>query len=393
MAKQDWAGAIPLLAKLLTRQPANAEALYDLGFCDDSLNDVEGAKAAYTRALAVDTQNVQAAVGLGLLLARNDDPAGATSALQKAVALKGDGSATSETAKAQGYRALARLQVSSSPEQSRDDLLQALRRAPETLDDVQLSGEIAEALHEDAAAEQAYARVIRATPTDPAAAVQYARVLLRQGKVAPATEVLDTALAAHPDNVALLSEKAGALLQQKDVPAALPLLERLQALQPDNTAVARLRARAYVAQGKWTEADAVFRVLAAADAHDGELMTEWADSLIRQKRDPEAQTLLERALTEQFKTPADKVRAASELAFAASANHQPELVLRAISIRNGISPLDATSAFLLATAHDSLHQSREAAGAYRQFLELANGKFPDEEWQAKQRLQLLSRTR
>jgi len=49
--------------------------------------------------------------------------------------------------------------------------------------------------------------------------------------------------------------------------------------------------------------------------------------------------------------------------------------------------------FLAATAHDKLHQVKEARDLYKQFLSVANGKFPNEEWQARHRLVTLDHTR
>jgi hypothetical protein len=42
--------------------------------------------------------------------------------------------------------------------------------------------------------------------------------------------------------------------------------------------------------------------------------------------------------------------------------------------------------FLEATAHDKLHQFKQATDLYKQFLSVANGNFPDEEWEARHRL-------
>jgi redox-regulated HSP33 family molecular chaperone len=48
-----------------------------------------------------------------------------------------------------------------------------------------------------------------------------------------------------------------------------------------------------------------------------------------------------------------------------------------------------SSLFLAATAHDKLHQVKEASDLYKQFLSMAKGQFPDEEWEAKHRLSAL----
>ena len=42
--------------------------------------------------------------------------------------------------------------------------------------------------------------------------------------------------------------------------------------------------------------------------------------------------------------------------------------------------------FLAATAHDKLHEVKLASDLYKQFLSVANGRFPDEEWEARHRL-------
>jgi hypothetical protein len=42
--------------------------------------------------------------------------------------------------------------------------------------------------------------------------------------------------------------------------------------------------------------------------------------------------------------------------------------------------------FLEATAHDKLHHTKQATDLYKQFLSVANGQFPDEEWEARHRL-------
>jgi hypothetical protein len=42
--------------------------------------------------------------------------------------------------------------------------------------------------------------------------------------------------------------------------------------------------------------------------------------------------------------------------------------------------------FLRATAYDNLHDVKNAAKYYHQFLDVAGGKFPNQEWQARHRL-------
>jgi len=45
--------------------------------------------------------------------------------------------------------------------------------------------------------------------------------------------------------------------------------------------------------------------------------------------------------------------------------------------------------FLWATAYDTLHDKAAAAVYYHHFLDSSGGKFPNQEWQARQRLILI----
>jgi hypothetical protein len=60
--------------------------------------------------------------------------------------------------------------------------------------------------------------------------------------------------------------------------------------------------------------------------------------------------------------------------------------LQALQLRATVLPSSAPSLFLAATAHDKLHQVKQASDLYQQFLTVAAGKYPDEEWQARHRL-------
>jgi hypothetical protein len=60
-------------------------------------------------------------------------------------------------------------------------------------------------------------------------------------------------------------------------------------------------------------------------------------------------------------------------------------------MRSKYAPETAATLFLWATAYDNLHQSRSAADYYHRFLAAAQGKFPDQEWQAKHRLTALGK--
>ena len=92
------------------------------------------------------------------------------------------------------------------------------------------------------------------------------------------------------------------------------------------------------------------------------------------------------AQPDSFPTKEDLGLAASHLAFAAEQNNDPATALQALEIRDKLLPQSPSSLFIAATAHDKLHQAKQAVALYKQFLSVANGKFPNEEWEARHRL-------
>ena len=147
--------------------------------------------------------------------------------------------------------------------------------------------------------------------------------------------------------------------------------------------------------GDYAAAEPLFASLRSKEVADPDLADDDADALIHLKRFAEAEQLLKTALRtpKAFSSPQDMAEAASHLAFAASQNNDPETVLQAVSLRATVLPQSPAILFLEAIARDKLHQIKQAQTLYRQFLSVANGKFPDEEGEARHRLIALEHTR
>ena len=75
-----------------------------------------------------------------------------------------------------------------------------------------------------------------------------------------------------------------------------------------------------------------------------------------------------------------------DLAVVASENQQYDLTLKALEVRTKLLGDNPGTYFLRATALDHLRRFPEATQNYRQFLAVAGGKYPDEEWKARHRL-------
>ena len=391
LAKQDYPAALKLLTTLAERNPNNAPILYNLAFTQDALDQTTTAEATYRRAITADPSFLDPHVALGLLLARNDRRTEAHAELLKATTLTTDHTAL----KARAYRALARIDQNSNPSAASDELLQAIKISPETPEDILLSGELAEASGDNAAAEAAYRRLLAADPQNHDATAALTHLLLHQQKPDQAEALLLASLAKDPDNPTLNAQLASLYDRQNKPEQALPIAEKLHATHPEDAAVTRLLARLYVRNQQYEKALPLYAALSAAAPHDSTLLDDNADALIHLNRYAEAETLLQRAVAnpDSFPTKDDLGSAASHLAFAASANSDPKVTLQALTLRATVLPNSPSSLFLGATSHDKLHHRQQAIDLYKQFLSVADGQFPNEEWEARHRLIALENTK
>jgi predicted Zn-dependent protease len=389
--KQDYPTALKLLTTLTEKSPNNAHLLYDLALTQDALDQTTTAESSYRRAITADPTYFEPHLALGLLLARNDRRTEAHAELLKATTLTTD----NPSLKARAYRALARIDQTANPAAASDELLQALKLSPETPDDILLSGELAEASGEPAAAEAAYRRLLTADPQNHDATAALTHLLLHQQKPDQAETLLTAALAKDPDNPTLNAQLASLYDKQGKPAQALPLAEKLHAANPSDPNITRLLARLYSHDQQYDKAAPLYAALVAASPHDPTLLDDNADALIHLKQFAEAETLLKRAVAtpDAFPSKNDLGNAASHLAFAASANNDPNVTLQALTLRATVLPNSPSSLFLEATAHDKLHHTKQATDLYKQFLSVANGQFPDEEWEARHRLIALEHTK
>jgi tetratricopeptide (TPR) repeat protein len=382
--KQDYPAALKLLTTLAEKNPADAHLLYDLAFTQEALDQTSNAEATYRRAIAADPAYFDPHLALGLLLARSGKLTDAHAELLKATTLTTDNQAL----KARAYRALARLDQATNPAAASDDLLAALKISPETADDILLSGELAEASGDATAAELAYRRLLAVDPQNHDATAALTHLLLHQQKPDQAEALLTAALARDPENPTLNAQLASLYEQQGKTAQAIPLAAKLHAAHPDDAALTRLLARLYSRNQQYDQAAPLYAALILRSPQDPTLLDDAADVQIHLKNFAEAESLLKRAVAQPaaFPTQNDLAQAASHLAFAASANNDPATTLQALEIRDRVLPQSPSSLFLSATAHDKLHHTKQATDLYKKFLSVANGQFPDEEWEARHRL-------
>jgi len=164
-------------------------------------------------------------------------------------------------------------------------------------------------------------------------------------------------------------------------------LEKLHQLKPQDREIGMMLADAYVQAENYEKADAVYANLLAAAPTDAELASERGQVLIREQKYDEALEMFQRAV----KIKQDNSDAWGGIAFAASKTGQFQLVVDALTMRSKLASETPATYFLWATACDNLHHRQQSVVYYQLFLKSALGKFPDEEWQAKQRLAVLEK--
>ncbi len=384
IAASDWKTAEAKLDVYLAAHPTDARALFDAGYVADAQNRLDDAAAFYRRAVAADPSSFEAYISLGLLLARQDKLAEARPELIAATTL--DPGPVDPSLKARAWRALARIDRDSDPSAASNDLLQALKLTPETPSDTLLAADLAEKSGQLDAAAAAYRRVLDKNPDSAPASAGLAHLLIVGKRYPEAETLLRAALATDPDDPTLTAQLATVLADQ-DKAEALPLLQKLHAARPADPAVTRMLAAVLADAGDFAGSDQLLLHLLAASPEDPELLVSHAQNLVHEGQLDQAYAVFGKV------TQIDLANADgwSGLAFTASRLGHPDVTVHALAMRSRYLPENSSTLFLWATAYDSLHQKTQAAAYYHRFLDASGGRLPNQEWQARQRLQVLEK--
>jgi Flp pilus assembly protein TadD len=377
--KKEFERAIPLLEKYLRERPNDAAAHFQLGYAYVGLNRAAEAKEEFARAAELNPGLAAAHLNLGLLLLE-DSPAEAEAALARAVELDGKharshyllGLARERNGKAEAavesYRmALALESNNVTARVALGRVLLGLGRAREAEEEfraaLEAQTELAEArlglaesliaqdkLSEAAPELEAY---LRQRPDDHSSRGQFASVLADVGREDDALAQLDLIEKAGKSTSKLLELRAAILVRQKKFDEGLQVAARLVELEPRNAQAHARLGRLHLEKRQFAAAE---RQLRAALALDPKL----TDSL----RDLVAVYYL----SEKY---AEALEAQDELA----RRETPQ----------------AGFWFIRATCYDKLRRKPEALAAYQKFLELDNGENPDRNFQARQRVKIITR--
>jgi Flp pilus assembly protein TadD len=384
IVKSDWKAAEAKLDTWLAAHPADARALFDAGYVADAQNRLEAAAGLYRRAVEANPQSFEAHVELGMLLARLGKLAEARTELAAATQL--DAGEAGPSAKSRAWRALAEIDRTDDPSKASEDLLEALKLSPESPADMLLAASLAEQTGQLDAAEKAYRQILAKDPKSAAANAGLAHLLIARKQYPEAEALLRTALEQAQEDTTLTAQLA-TVLATEDKAEALPLFQKLHEAHPKDAAITRMLAAVLDDAGDAAGSDKLYVTLLMASPEDPKLLVAHGQNLIRLLKYAEAFAAFDKA------TRLDPANGDgwSGLAFAASRTNQPAITIHALTMRSKFLPELPSTYFLWATAYDTLHEKAQAAAYYHHFLDAAAGKYPDQEWQARQRLMVLEK--
>jgi Tfp pilus assembly protein PilF len=388
--KNDFTAAETLLKKAIDHDANNYQAWFDLGFVLNRLARTDESIAAYRKSVAAKPDVFESNLNLGLMLVRANNPE-AEQFLRAATDLKPTAHSKddhAEEGQARAWLALAHLLENKKPE----DALQAYRKASElTPKDPEphlSAGLLHERQKEFSAAEAEYKQVLTLDPhsIDPQtmeAAIGLTNLYMKSGRLGEAEPLLRRLAAERPDDAGIHLQLGRVLAAQGKKDDAIAEIQTALKLAPADSDAQRELADLYASAGKNDLAETAYRTLVTAHPNDAELHRSLGQALLRQKKFPEAQQEFLAAVQLKRDWPDVYV----DLAFAASENKNYELTIKALDARAKFNnEMPVVCFFFRASAYDHLRDYKQAAVNYHLFLESANGKYPDQEWQARHRL-------
>ncbi|MBV8053242.1 MAG: tetratricopeptide repeat protein [Acidobacteriaceae bacterium] len=377
--RKDYAAAQPLLNKVVTASPTNYQAWFDLGFVYNALGNAPESISAYRKSVAIKPDVFESNLNLGLMLAKTGDPE-AEKFLRAATGLKP--TANADEGHARAWLSLGHLLESSKPEQAIEAYKNAATLRPKDVEPHLSAGLLLEQQNDFADAEQEYKQALEIDPASSDALTGLANIYMRGNRFTNATEVLRKLVALHPNDAAAHMQLGRVLAAGGNNDAALTELETAAKLEPRDVNLQRDLADLYGSAAKYDKAEMEYRTLLATNPNDAQAHHGLGVVLLKEKKFPLAQQEFLTAI----RLKPDFGAAYGDLAVAANENKNYELAIKAADARAKYLPEIPVSYFLRATAYDHLRDYKQAAVNYHKFLEVAQGAYPDQEWQARHRL-------
>jgi len=376
--KQDYAAAEPLLRNVVAADTTNYVAWFELGFVENGLGKTDDSIAAYRKSVAAKPDVFESNLNLGLQLAKNGET-GAEQFLRAATQLK----PTSHVAEGQAraWLSLAHVLEATKPDEAVAGYRQAAALQPKNPEPHLAAGLLLEKEEKFSDAEHECKQALALGPSSDAV-TGLANIYMRGHRLPEAEAELRKLVAERPDQASARSQLGRVLAAEGKNDDAIAELQAGAKLAPTDSSLQRDLADLYIIAKKYDQAESAYRALLSANASDAVLHQSLGKALLEQKKFPDAQ----KEFLEAVKLKPNLGTAYGDLAFAASENKDYPLTIKALDTRAKFLPEEPITYFLRASAYDHLKDVKRAALNFHLFLKTANGKYPEQEWQAKHRL-------
>ncbi len=377
--KKDYPAAVASLQGYLAQRPNDSLAHFQLGYAYTGLQRWDDAKSEYGKAVALDPKLAQAHLNLGLVLL-DRDPAAAVEPFRHTAELQPDqarplfllGLAYEKSGNI--ANAIEQYQAAQRLEPKSFDIRFALGRA------LLRAGRAPEA-------ETQFHEAVELQKDSAPARLGLADSLQAQKKLEPAVDAFADYLRLQPQDRETRRQRASILIDLGRYEQGLAELDGSDASGQPSLESYKLRAEIYLRQSKWTEAaDTLQKALQVAPA-DAELHARLGKVWL-EKRDSAA---AERELRRALQIDANWTEALRDLVAVYYLSEHYQAALEVMDLLAKRDTPTAGSWFVRATCYDKLDRKAEAVAAYEKFLALDQGHNETHEFQARQRVRLLTR--
>ncbi len=382
LEKQDYATAERLLKGVVAGNPKDYRAWFNLGFVYNATQRSAEAVDAYRQSVAAQPEIFESNLNLGLLLAVQASPEAETF-LRAATRLKPSAKANQGLARA--WISLARVLEAAQPQEALAAYREAAALQPTDAEPHLSAGLLHERQGDFNAAEQKFRKAAELDPKSAEAIAGLANVYMRAKQLPEAEAALRQFLRLNPGSPRARVQLGRVLVAQgKNDEGLVELTAALESAPGDSAALQELAQLSFAAKS-YEKAASFYQRLAEAEPRNAEYRHGLGASLMKLGRYPQAEQQLVAAVSLK----ADMPEAYMDLAAAAYENKNYAVTIQALDARARYQPDTPKTYFLRATAYDHLRAHPEAAQNYKQFLALAKGEYPTQEFQARNRLKAI----
>jgi Flp pilus assembly protein TadD len=376
---RDFVSAENKLKHVVSDDDQNYRAWFDLGYVYTATKRDAEAIEAYRKSIAAKADLFESNLNLGILLGEAGSPEAETY-LRAATKLKPSG--FPEQGLERAWLSLAHVLENKSPEEAFAGYREAAKLRPNDPEPHLAAGLLLEKQNRFADAEREYQQALELDPKSVEGMAGLVNVYTRAQRLPEAEKMLRRYLELNPENQTAHVQLGRVLAARSDPAGARAEYEAALKLAPGDLQAQRELADLDVAADRYREAAQRYQALVQRNPSDSGLHYALGNALLHARDFPAAQQVL----IETVKLKPDMGQAYGDLAVVAAENKNYELAIRALDARAKYLPETPGTYFLRATSYDNLKASKQAAENYRQFLAVAQGKYPDQEWQARHRL-------